>query len=117
MSVGWAPVANLLYQAGTRMRYEKTLEQFVPDVLPAGVFACGRVNGVHALVARQNDGQRAGSAAAAYAGFGNAIDIKLRPETECPTHPWPIISHAAGKNFVDFDEDLQLIDFHNAVQE
>jgi len=117
MSVGWAPVANLLYQAGTRMRYEKSLEQFVPDVLPTGVFACGRVNGVHTLAARQNDGQRAGSIAAAHAGFGNAVTIEVRPEAECPTHPWPIISHASGKNFVDFDEDLQLIDFHNAVQE
>lgn len=117
MSVGWAPTANLLYQAGTRMRYEKSLEQFVPDVLPAGIFACGRVNGVHTLSARQNDGQRAGSAAAAHAGFGNALAIQVRAETECPTHPWPIISHAGGKNFVDFDEDLQLIDFHNAVQE
>lgn len=117
MSVGWAPVANLLYQAGTRMRYEKSLEQFVPDVLPAGIFACGRVNGVHTLAARQNDGQRAGSAAAAHAGCGYAMTIEARPETECPTHPWPIISHASGKTFVDFDEDLQLIDFHNAVQE
>ncbi len=117
ISVGWAPTANLLYQAGTRMRYEKSLEQFVPDVLPAGIFACGRVNGVHTLMARQNDGQRAGSAAAAHAGFGNALAIQVRPEAECPTHPWPIVSHASGKNFVDFDEDLQLIDFHNAVQE
>ena len=48
VSVGWAPAANLLYQAGTRMAYRETLHQFVPDVLPEGVFACGKVNGVHA---------------------------------------------------------------------
>jgi len=117
MSVGWAPAANLLYQAGTRMRYEKSLEQFVPDVLPAGVFACGRVNGVHALQARQLDGQRAGSAAAAHAGFGSPLAVSVPAETACPTHPWPILSHPDGKNFVDFDEDLQLRDFENAVQE
>lgn len=117
MSVGWAPAANLLYQAGTRMRYEKTLEQFVPDSLPTGVFACGRVNGVHSLENRRLDGQRAGSAAAAHAGFGSALAIAVPAETECPTHPWPIISHPKGKNFVDFDEDLQLQDFENAVQE
>ncbi|MDD3884234.1 MAG: 2Fe-2S iron-sulfur cluster-binding protein [Gallionella sp.] len=117
MSVGWAPTANLLYQAGTRMRYEKSVEQFVPDVLPAGVFACGRVNGVHTLTARHADGRRAGSMAAAHAGFGVAELIEVAAESECPTHPWPIISHSSGKNFVDFDEDLQLIDFHNAVQE
>lgn len=117
MSVGWAPAANLLYQAGTRMRYEKSLEQFVPDVLPDGIFACGRVNGVHTLQARQLDGQRAGSAAAAHAGFGTPLDIDVPPENECPTHPWAIIDHPDGKNFVDFDEDLQLKDFQNAVQE
>ena len=117
MSVGWAPAANLLYQAGTRMRYEKSLEQFVPDVLPAGVFACGRVNGVHARAARLLDGERAGSAAAAHAGFGGARSVAVPAETACPTHPWPIIPHPDGKNFVDFDEDLQFKDFENAVQE
>jgi sarcosine oxidase subunit alpha len=117
MSVGWAPAGNLLYQAGTRMRYEKSLEQFVPDILPAGIFACGRVNGVHAHTARLLDGQRAGSAAAAHAGFGVAMRVTVPAEMECPTHAWPIIAHPKGKNFVDFDEDLQLKDFENAVQE
>ncbi len=117
MSVGWAPAANLLYQAGTRMRYEQSLEQFVPETLPAGVFACGRVNGVHSLEGRRLDGQRAGSAAAAHAGCGSALTIAVPAETTCPTHPWPIVSHPKGKNFVDFDEDLQLQDFQNAVQE
>jgi len=117
MSVGWAPAANLLYQAGTRMRYAKTLEQFVPEVLPSGVFACGRVNGAHNLASRRLDGQLAGNAAAAYAGFGEILSIVVPPETECPTHPWPIVAHPQGKNFVDFDEDLQLKDFENAVQE
>lgn len=117
MSVGWAPAANLLYQAGTRMRYEKALEQFVPDTLPNGVFACGRVNGVHTLASRRLDGQRAGSAAAAHAGFGSAQSFAIPGESDCPTHPWPIVSHPKGKNFVDFDEDLQLQDFENAVQE
>ncbi|MHB1229154.1 MAG: FAD-dependent oxidoreductase [Halothiobacillus sp.] len=117
MSIGWAPAANLLYQAGTRMRYEQSLEQFVPDTLPPGVFACGRVNGVHTLSARRLDGQRAGSAAATHAGFGDAQVITVPAEMECPTHPWPIVAHPKGKNFVDFDEDLQLKDFENAVQE
>ncbi len=117
MSVGWAPAANLLYQAGTRMRYEKSLEQFVPDGLPSGIFACGRVNGVHSLPARQLDGMRAGSAAAAHAGFGVPLAVSVPAESACPSHPWPIAAHPAGKNFVDFDEDLQLKDIANAVQE
>ncbi|NPT40379.1 FAD-dependent oxidoreductase [Paraburkholderia sp. 1N] len=123
MSVGWAPAANLLYQAGTSMRYEKPVEQFVPDRLPEGVFACGRVNGVFSFDSKLQDGRRAGELAAIHSGhaasaasFGEyAVIVPAEPES--PSHAWPIVPHAAGKNFVDFDEDLQLKDFANAVQE
>lgn len=117
MSVGWAPAAALLYQAGARMRYDEGVQQFVPDQLPAGVFACGRVNGVYALASRLADGRRAGSAAAAYCGYGEALEITISPEAESPTHPWPIVPHPLGKNFIDFDEDLQLADIEHAIQE
>jgi len=117
MSVGYAPAANLLYQAGTRMRFDKVLQQFVPEVLPYGVFACGRVNGVHTFANRLLDGQRAGATAAAHAGFGAGPDVLVPAEAESPSHSWPIVEHPDGKNFVDFDEDLQFKDFRNAVQE
>ncbi|MBW8370464.1 MAG: FAD-dependent oxidoreductase [Thiobacillus sp.] len=117
MSVGWAPAAPLLYQAGTKMRYDDGVHQFVPDTLPDGVFACGRVNGIHTPAARLLDGERAGSAAAAHCGFGTMKAISVPAEMESPTHPWPIVSHPKGKNFIDFDEDLQLADLENAIQE
>lgn len=117
MSVGWAPAAALLYQAGTRMRYDDGVQQFVPEHLPDGVFACGRVNGVYELASRLADGQRAGSAAAAHCGFGEAAEIAVPSEAESPTHAWPIVPHPKGKNFIDFDEDLQLADIENAIQE
>ena len=117
MSVGWAPAAPLLYQAGTKMRYDDGVHQFVPDTLPDGVFACGRVNGIHTPAARLLDGERAGSAAAAHCGFGMMKSISVPAETESPTHPWPIVPHHKGKNFIDFDEDLQLADLENAIQE
>jgi sarcosine oxidase subunit alpha len=117
MSVGWAPAAPLLYQAGTRMRYDAGVHQFVPDQMPDGIFACGRVNGVHEPESRVLDGERAGSAAAAHCGCGMAKAIGVPAETESPTHPWPIVPHPKGKNFIDFDEDLQLADLENAIQE
>lgn len=123
MSVGFAPAANLLYQAGVRMRYAEEVHQFVPHSLPPGIFACGEVNGVFDLVQRQQDGRRAGSAAAATLGFGrehgleSEAAISIPAETDSPTHPWPIMDHPAGKNFVDFDEDIQLKDFYHAIQE
>jgi sarcosine oxidase subunit alpha len=117
MSVGWAPAAPLLYQAGTKMRYDDGVHQFVPDQMPDGIFACGRVNGIHTPAARLLDGERAGSAAAAHCGCGAAKAIGVPAETESPTHPWPIVPHPKGKNFIDFDEDLQLADLENAIQE
>lgn len=117
MSVGWAGAANLLYQAGTHMQYQSAIEQFVPAQHAPGVFACGRVNGVHALASHRLDGERAGSAAAAHAGFGQARAIGVAAEQECPSHPWPIVARRGAKNFVDFDEDLRLEDLENAVQE
>nr|MBA2723135.1 aminomethyltransferase [Methylibium sp.] len=117
MSTGWAPAANLLYQAGTQMRYDEAVQQFVPKTLPPGVFACGRVNGVYQLDARIADGARAGTLAAAHSGFGTPRSVTIDSEPQSPSHPWPIVAHPKGKNFVDFDEDLQLKDFENAVQE
>lgn len=130
MSVGWAPAAPMLYQAGTKMRYARNVEQFVPDRLADGMFAAGRVNGVYTLSAKLKDGERAGLEAAKYLGFSpNAVvgsnpgtsrdagSISVESEKHSPTHPYPIVDHPSGKNFVDFDEDLQLKDFFNAAQE
>ncbi len=117
MSTGWAPSANLLYQAGAKMRFDNHLQQFVPASLPTGIFACGRVNGVFEFEQKQRDGKRAGSEAAAHLGLGEPDAIGVAPELESPSHDWAIVPHPKGKNFVDFDEDLQLKDFANAAQE
>ena len=118
MSVGYAPASNLLYQAGTSMGWSDAVQQFVPATLPAGIFACGRVNGVYDNAAKALDGQRAGLQAAAHCGYASQSVPPPVPEAlRCPSHPWPIVAHPRGKNFVDFDEDLQLKDFYNAAQE
>lgn len=117
MSVGYAPAANLLYQAGTRMRFDAALQQFVPDRLPPGVFACGEVNGVFTPASKLLDGERAGHAAAAHLGHSAAPTVMIPPEADAPSHPWPVVEHPQGKNFVDFDEDIQLKDFRHAIQE
>lgn len=111
MSVGYAPAAALLYQAGTRMRFDAAAQQFVPETLPPNVFAAGRVNGVYGLQECLADG-----AHAALRALGKAVADALIP-TAGMSHPWPMVEHQKGKNFVDFDEDLQLKDFAAAVQE
>jgi sarcosine oxidase subunit alpha len=117
MSVGWAAAANLLLQAGGTTRFSDALQQYIPSSLPAGIFACGRLNGVYDFDARVADGARAGSAAAAHAGFGVASGADIARADRCPSHSFPIIDHPQAKNFVDFDEDLQVKDLENAAQE
>lgn len=118
MSVGFAPANALLHQASARVEYARAIEQFVPRMLPAGVYACGRVNGVYSVEERIADGRNAGECAAGRLGFGS--EIQRQPPKlpqECPTHPYPIFPHRRCKEFVDFDEDLHVRDLENACQE
>ena len=117
MSVGYAPAAALLYQAGVKMRFDDALQQFVPDTLRPRVFAAGRVNGVYGLEDRLRDGFRAGMEAARQLGFTTTTTAAVARATVSPNHPYPIFDHPRAKNFVDFDEDLQLKDFVDAAQE
>ncbi len=118
MSVGWAPAAQLLYQANSRMGYDATLEQILPQELPKGIFACGRLNGAFTLAQRLADGERAGTEAAAFLK-GEPLPAALAEcrDSAAHSHPWPIVDHPKGKNFVDYDEDLQLKDLVNAAKE
>jgi sarcosine oxidase subunit alpha len=115
MSVGYAPAAPLLYQAGAQMRYDEALGQFVPATLPEGVFAAGRVNGVYAQ--RRADGERAGLEAARYLGYAAGAAGEVGRDGAGVNHPYPVFAHPKAKNFVDFDEDLQLKDLEHAALE
>ena len=117
MSVGWAAAANLLLQGGGATAFSVSLQQFVPKSCPPGTFACGRMNGVYDFEPRVADGRRAGAQAAVHAGFGTGGDAVVGRASRRPSHPFPIIDHPAGKNFVDFDEDLQVKDLESAAQE
>jgi sarcosine oxidase, subunit alpha len=118
MSVGFAPALNLLHQAGMKASYDSTLGQFVPAQLPPGVSAAGRANGVYSLHSKLRDGERAGLEAARHLGLAATVSVlPVAREVRSPNHPFPIVEHPKGKNFVDFDEDIQLKDFRNAAQE
>ncbi|WP_439503588.1 2Fe-2S iron-sulfur cluster-binding protein [Methylophaga sp.] len=117
MSAGWAPAAALLYQAGTKMRFDNAVQQFVPAELPEGVFAAGKVNGIFELEQRQLDGQRAAAEALNYLGKSVATVEVKQHQGSSPSHAYPVVNHPKGKNFVDFDEDIQVKDFINAAKE
>ena len=117
ISAGWAPAAALLYQAGTGMQFDDEIQQFVPNRLPEGIFAAGKANGVFDLAQRLQDGARAANAALRYLGRP-AVEISIEKHVgSSPSHAYPMVPHPKGKNFVDFDEDIQIKDFENAAKE
>ena len=117
MSAGWAPAAALLYQSGMGVRFDHDIEQFVPNHLPNGMFAAGKVNGVYQIKQRGLDGLRAAVEVLQHLGKpAETIAVDKRVSTS-PSHPYPIVLHPKGKNFVDFDEDIAVKDFINAAQE
>jgi sarcosine oxidase, subunit alpha len=106
-----------LVQAGGTTHFSDELQQFVPQETPPGIFAAGRMNGVYDFASRVADGKRAGSQAAAHAGFGAPSTAIIARATRCPSHRFPIVDHPLAKNFIDYDEDLQVKDLENAAQE
>jgi sarcosine oxidase subunit alpha len=117
MSAGWAPAGALLYQSGMGVVYNNNIQQFVPNRLPKGVFAAGRVNGVFGLEARISDGLRAAAEVANLLGKQVQYLPVAPHQGHSPSHPYPFVHHPKGKNFVDFDEDIQIKDFINAAKE
>ncbi|MGR8950589.1 MAG: FAD-dependent oxidoreductase, partial [Gammaproteobacteria bacterium] len=118
MSMGWAPNASLLYQAGGSLIYDDNLAQIRPDTCPSGVYAAGRLNGHMDIKAQLEDGIFAAQAAAVQLG---RFSGDLAPGPQSPTgplsDPLPIFAHPQGKEFIDFDEDLTLKDLKTAYRE
>lgn len=115
MSVGWAPAGASLYQAGAKFGYEPEVQQLIPVSLPDGVFACGRVNGVYVMEDRIKDGEQAGLAAALHVKGDVIPEWKDFRDGVAHSHPYPIWQHPKGKEFVDFDEDIQVKDLKGAI--
>jgi sarcosine oxidase subunit alpha len=126
LSTGWAPALQLAAQAGARVLFDEARQQHRATDLPPGLFVAGRAAGEFEFGARLADGRRAGAAAAAVAVGTTAAHRSVVPTpaptpTPAPgaaaTHAFAIFDHPRGKNFVDFDEDLQVKDLENAAQE
>lgn len=116
MSAGYMPAYQLLCQAGGQLSYDDDKAEFSLSKLPEILHIAGSVNSVHTLEAVMADGQRA--ALEALAALGVASDQPL-PDVVCArrvNYDWPIFPHPKGKDFVDFDEDLQSKDIVNATR-
>jgi sarcosine oxidase subunit alpha len=117
MSGSYVPAAALLHQAGGRVSFAEDNGGFSVHDLPERLGAAGSVAGTNALENVLREGATAGRAAAVEAGYSAAAESISPLELEVAPSAWPIIGHPKGKDFVDFDEDLQIHDMENALTE
>ena len=118
MSVGYTPTYQLSCQAGGQLSYDDDTAMFRIDDLPESVRVAGSVNGVWHLDAVLADARRAaGTATRALGKSDAAVPDPVADGDRSPNFPWPIFPHPKGKEFVDYDEDLQIADILNAVND
>jgi sarcosine oxidase subunit alpha len=123
MSGGWAAAAQLLLQAGGKIAFDDAAQMHLPSELPAGCFVAGAVNGAFDDAAATKEGETAGRNAAAFVTNPSAQLQQVSPTPSGQRAGWPasqLAFHRAdvrGKDFIDFDEDLQVKDIENAIDE
>ncbi len=116
VSAGFMPAYQLACQAGERCTTTTTRHTFILLGLPSGLFIAGSVNSVYDLPAVLADGRNAARSAV------TSLGIETSPLEPCDSHvavnhPWPIFKHPKGREFVDFDEDLQIKDIINSTRQ
>ena len=119
ISIGDQPAAGLLLQAGGKFGYDEASATFRIMGLPNGLFAAGSANGVRDPEAVLADGRRAGLEAARAAECQTEESPVPVEDSQWEKRilPWPIFPHPKGKDFVDFDEDVQVCDLRHGVIE
>ena len=119
MATGFSPTHHLLSHAGGEVGYDSASAMFCVREVPEGITVAGSLNGSYDLNAVIAEGRFAGWSAA------SAIGLKPGRKPRVPndrgalnqSHPWPIFPHPKGKDFIDYDEDLQVRDIQNAIKE
>ena len=113
LSVGHTPNGALVWQAGGAFAYDDTRALHMVSRLPAGVIAAGAVNGMVATDTCIADGERAAQIAL---GQTDSQSGRIEdPSAVDACHAYPILPHQSGRDFVDFDEDLQVKDILNSL--
>jgi len=116
------PAYQLLCQAGAKLSYSDKSARFEISQLPEQLHIAGSVNGLYFLDAVITDGKNKAFKCLAALGLHQKANEKEsqkenKTEASCSKQvnfPWPIFKHPKGKEFVDFDEDLQIDDIINA---
>ncbi|MCP4426833.1 MAG: aminomethyltransferase, partial [Chloroflexi bacterium] len=114
-----------LYLAGGRFEYDETRHEFLPQTMPEGIFAAGRVTGTHDLGAELDEGRLIGQQAAAFLEMGEgpkpqekaAVTRQKNAEPVRSSDLVRVIGGKNGKQFIDFDEDVTDKELKDAIAE
>lgn len=116
MSAGYMPAYQLPCQAGGKLAYDDASAAFSLSGLPAGLQVVGSVNGRNALDTLLADASNGSLRALQALGLDSGQPLRELAGEARVNFPWPIFPHPKGKEFVDFDEDLQVRDIVNATR-
>lgn len=116
VAAGYTPCYQLPLNAGARLGYDERSRQFVLTNLPERLHVAGSAAGCFELGSVLRSGEIAGAAAAAGAGYETAVPAAIADGTAAAMNHFHALSpHPKGRDFIDFDEDLQVKDIRNAV--
>ncbi len=115
MSAGFMPAYQLACHGGAQLEYHDDRSAFALTRLPEGMLLAGSVNSIHELAAVCVDGRNAARRALRALSLTTDED-ETRHCPQTVNHPWPIFKHPRGREFVDFDEDLQIKDIINSAR-
>jgi len=129
MAGSWSPSLHLLLQAGGKALFEEAAQMHLASEVPPGMFLAGRAAGAFSMQTKVTQATQAGVRAAAFAHhrIPDAVPIRvgstsvqlqaLQVALGGNLVPTPYPPHPRGKDFIDFDEDLQTKDLANAIAE
>ena len=123
MSGGWTPSVHLFSQSRGKLVFDEALQLFKPGASAQRERSAGACNAAFDLADALNEGDAAGRAAAAAAGFAApaarsyAVGDSLPAFGASSAVPSPAIVDRRSKAFVDFQNDVCAKDVDLAVQE
>ncbi|MDX8495131.1 2Fe-2S iron-sulfur cluster-binding protein [Mesorhizobium sp. VK22B] len=118
VSVGQVPAWQLPCQAGGKVGYDAATGTMKLRLPTGPVHLAGAVAGADDLQDAINSGRRA--AGSALSRLGHAVVEEPPadgPKSAQPRYAQPIVADPKGRDFVDFDEDLQVKDLQNATKD
>jgi sarcosine oxidase, subunit alpha len=110
VSGGFTPTVHLFCQTKGKLRFEESIQAFVPGAPVEGVVVAGAANGKYALAEVLADGHRAGG------GLGTAPAAVAESSARPIQAAWPQPG-SAGRQWIDFQNDVTLKDVELAARE